>query len=279
MIKRKDYEPYNYIDGYSTKNEPLPNRYPNMYEAYDNFSRFFGISKKNFILTNGCENALRIALLAIKPQTLAIETPGWELPKIIAKSLNIEELDFNLISDSSGRVCYSSYCPNVDAAYITPLVNNFIVHSSYNNYRLKKNSQTIKYYIIDETYSMRWLFNGHVPNINDNIVIIGSFSKVIDPGIRLGYILFPEDQNDIYQLLREQYISLSACEALKHMDRKTIKDMAYNIGIFRDKDNKNSIIHKHKVFETYTHKKFESRPYKKFKIGDMSFYRYGVPQQ
>ena len=73
----------------STKNEPKGTHYPNMFLTYQKFSNIFNLPTSRFILTNGCENALRIALLLLKPTSLSIENPTWGLVSIIAKSLNI----------------------------------------------------------------------------------------------------------------------------------------------------------------------------------------------
>ena len=265
MIKRNEYKEYNYIENYSTKNEPLPYRYPDMKSTYDKFSEIFDIPKNNFILTNGCENAFRIALLATRIKEISIETPGWELAKVIADSLDIKIYPLQLaIIDNKIKYC-TDYKNNKNI-YITDRINNFIYHPNY----IVNNGINI----IDETYTQTYLYDNN-REINFNKIIIGSFSKIADPSLRLGYILYNKNFNDRFQQLREQYISGSAC---KYINSLLDKPKCFNYNI-------NGLELKTEWYQTVVNKLNTDLPYKEFKIpiiknnkiiNEKSFYRYGV---
>ena len=108
-IKRYDYFPYRMKiedrgeNFFSTKNEPwfVNNEYgwyPDMNKMYDDFSKIFNIGKKNFILTNGCENAMRIALefynFEYGSQILYAENSGWQMADVLGVALGHDVIHY-----------------------------------------------------------------------------------------------------------------------------------------------------------------------------------------
>lgn len=225
-LKRYDYVPYRTRvedrneNFFSTKNEPwfVNNEYgwyPDMAKMYDDFSKVFNIEKKNFILTNGCENAMRLALefynFKFGNQILYTENPGWRMADVLGAALGYEVHHYDYLYDGYSREFYpeQSFDPQSDLVYTTDIYNNLFKHGNLN---------MDAFYILDETYTMHQLMSGYEKPDQD-IIVIGSFSKAYGPGYRLGYILFHEDHNDIFQLLREQYLSPAAGKLLKQFRR------------------------------------------------------------
>lgn len=246
----------------SCKNEPLPYRYPNMKAAYDAFSETYNIPKSNFILTNGCENALRIVLTALKPKKIYAEHPRWEMVDVICKGfgIKIKNIDY----DYNGKDFY------IDK---TKTDKNRLYYSteSYNNLFKHKNLEIENgISIIDETYTQSSLLDKN-RNIKKNVITIGSFSKVASPGIRLGYIIFHEEYADIMNLLREQYISESAVDYILKKERSKIPQISI------DTLNIEGLICCNHVYVTTDKKPPESYwlPYKKFTVSGKDFYRMG----
>lgn len=236
IYDRKDYE---YLKSdfyckdenkyYTQRNEPSPipnitnsieydfNRlrsYPNMKSIYDNFSNYFNINKDNFILTNGCEEALRIAIAVLKRKYKNInqyisEYPTWGMSFIVANQFfdvsNIRKLEYKI---DKNKLSFDYYGINLavkdSIVYSTDIYNNLFSHDDIST--IKFNSIN-SYFIIDETYTLNKLIDRE-RNIEREFktITIGSFSKSIGCGIRLGYIIFPRELNYLFQLYRPQYL-------------------------------------------------------------------------
>ena len=98
MFKRRDYFKEDRQKPCSIKDEPVSRAslndeearsYPDMYEAYRDFAKTYNLSMNNFILTNGCENAVRIIFEAIRPKYVYTENPSWGLVEVLANGLNV----------------------------------------------------------------------------------------------------------------------------------------------------------------------------------------------
>lgn len=252
LFKRNDYESTKFTNS-SSKNEPLPlpfdcvadhlmmSRYPDMKTIYDLFSKYFHINQDNFILTNDCDESLRICLSIIKRlQPTAShfigETPGWKMADIIANQFfdkdNITDNQYKVKKDMvDGQLVNIVYqdkvismdgikklCPTNDpkdtVLYTTDHFNNYFKHERNSiSYTI---SDPKVWMITDETYTLRSLIDtvfkereGYEDHITrNNKFYIGTLSKVLGCGIRLGYIVFHSDYKDIFNLFRPQYLGI-----------------------------------------------------------------------
>jgi hypothetical protein len=284
-LKRYDYVPYRTRvedrneNFFSTKNEPwfVNNEYgwyPDMAKMYDDFSKAFNIEKKNFILTNGCENAMRLALefynFKFGNQILYTENPGWKMADVLGAALGYEVHHYDYLYDGYSREFYpeQSFDPQSDLVYTTDIYNNLFKHGNLN---------MDAFYILDETYTMHQLMSGYEKPDQD-IIVIGSFSKAYGPGYRLGYILFHEDHNDIFQLLREQYLSPAAGKLLKQFRRDDFAIDPLGSGIYSteisDEYDGPPIVTAHPVYTTFQADAVPM-PHKKFEISGIPFCRVG----
>ena len=193
MLKRKKYIKEDRDKSWSIKDEPAYERiriekkdreYPDMYSAYKQFAEIYKLRENQFILSNGCENALRIVLEAIRPYYMYIENPSWGLVEILANGLlyprpeetkdiqrifkvNYKYIDNKFILDKN----IENLSDKSSAFYITQKYNNMFEHEPLN-----AQDGFAKYTIIDETYSAEFLLdcNRVIP---ENVFIIGSYSK------------------------------------------------------------------------------------------------------
>lgn len=261
MFERKDYKPS--INGpLSTKNEPgegnifafNARQYPDMYRAYESFSKLFHIPIGNFILTNGCENAMKIALLALRVKELTIENPTWEMVRVDCEALEIA-YTFHNYEFKDGIFAPEVKSIDTEFLYMTDTYNNLFRHENISFDGVK---------ILDETYTQCQLL-ANVKDINDNKVVIGSFSKTIGAGLRLGYCLFTDKWRRRFQLLREQYISPAACKWL--INTKGLCNNAVLVG-----NIPYEVVSEHPVYLTVKAKELPV-PHKHFVISGVDFCR------
>ena len=258
-MERMPYAPKNNLS-ISTQNEPAHHTilindfrlYPDMYAVYKKIRSLIGHNR--FILTNGCENALRIALLAVRPRNLQYEYPGWGLVPVIAESLDIphQPIQFEIINGSI------EYKPTniIDTIYITDRINNFFPH---------KNMLSTSKKIIDISYTMDIKL---IQNESYEDFIIGSFSKVAAPGLRLGILIYPEKYRKRVNLLREQYINSAAASYILKLNSWP----KFNIN---ENQSDGEPLFRHATYSLYKDKPINV-PYKKVSIGNKILYRVGV---
>ena len=234
MFKRRNYFKEDRQKPWSIKDEPVSKvslndeearSYPDMYEAYRDFAKTYNLSMNNFILTNGCENAVRIIFEAIRPKYVYTENPSWGLVEVLANGLMCPRPDE---TPGEQRLFFVDYefkdgkfvlgnnketlpkLPEENSIfYITDKYNNVFEHE-----KLENKNDYAKYTIVDETYSAEQLKNSK-RQIPENVFIIGSYSKFCGAGIRLGYILYHPKWHDLMQLLREECISKLAAKYAK----------------------------------------------------------------
>jgi hypothetical protein len=264
MFIRDQYKPL--IDSdISTKNEPCVDRimtinaklYPDMYKAYQSFSKLFNMPIGNFILTNGCENALKIALLALRVKDITLEKPTWGMVQVDCEALDIA-YDFCNYEYKNGVFVPEKKNICTKFLYTTDAYNNFFKHRD-----ISFNSGVTT--ILDETYTARQLL-ANKKNIADNTIIIGSFSKTVGAGLRLGYCLFSERWKERFQLLREQYVSAAACQWLDSAVTLCINDSPIE-------DIPYEIVSQHPVYITVKAKALPI-PHKHFKVSGVDFCRF-----
>lgn len=267
MITRNEYKDRseNYSKSYPCYNEPyflkdldievMSNiRYINMKEVYDTFSSTIANNGKNFIITTGCEAALRITLQVLKRineyYAIYSEYPTWGMVPVIFDQIFYDDNELKKIEfryNSSNNSFYYEGLEYLD------IKNKDIIYTTYryNNLFEHQNHIFDAYNIIDFTYTdPKVAYKEYMnicldnPSIKNKIIGIGSFSKVYGCGYRLGYIFYPENDNtfrELFNLYREEYISSHAAFLLR------------NITSFSSEYNKRmNIAYDKNIYVTYT---------------------------
>lgn len=298
MIRREEYQEVKRNEDWSIGNEPVIDfgagltksisQYPDMKKAYDNFSEIYKIPKTNFILTNGCEEALRIACSVLERTSSSsdiffyYENPSWGMVPVIGKQVfeYTVPINYSYNERPNGgffKLDKIKYHTSDSVVYVTDRFSNLFEHRNMFN-RDEHNRL-----IVDETYtgSMLCRFKDYnveaeVNNIlTEDCVYIGSYSKFFGCGIRLGYVLFNKKYNDLMQLYRPQYISPMACTFtgihLYDMD-KLVNDIS------KDADERYVTVHpNYCTIKAKDYNGPEERINKKFTVSGIEFYRLGVP--
>jgi len=207
-------------DKYTTSNEPLIGyqendsiitQYPDMYKAYMDFSNTYSIPTDNFVLTNGTEESLRICLSVIRKmydeyREFCYMDNGWGLTKIIAEQEGFypKELKSTFENEEYEQVIENKKLYNFPERifYYAPISNIF----KQNIDEEKVLSIPSNVVIRDEVYTSKTLLKPII-DLPEGLFVIGSYSKALGCGIRLGYILYNSAYDEYFQHDRPNYIS------------------------------------------------------------------------
>lgn len=240
MITRENYRQKIY--GLSTQNEPNNDlvlssnvrEYVDMYYAYNKFSKLFNIPLNRFFLANGCENAIKNVLLALRPKTLCWAKPTWRMLEVYCEALDIKPINYeykfiksDLIGDTGyllfkhPRKIYKQECDILYDNYGTTTAFTY----DYNASDIE--SAKAKYKLVDVTYKNTSEIRTIINEFRDkkDVIIVGSFDKMFGCNLRLGFAIYPEHLHHKMSLQREQYINALAYNFLINYDghNNTIK--------------------------------------------------------
>lgn len=172
-------------------------------------------TNKDILITNGFTEGLDLLLASFteKGDYIICENPTHNTAIKIFKSLGLNiigidinqyGLDFNMLEDKlkslQGNI-------KIKFAYITPSYHNptGIVMSPKDRYKFYNLMKLYNVAIIEDGFNEELLYSSsHIfpiaslDNLNNGVIYIGSFSKILFPGLRLGWILC--DKNVIKKL-------------------------------------------------------------------------------
>lgn len=224
---------YGYAKGYKPLIDYL-NTYMN--------SKGIDTSNKDILITNGFTEGLDIMLSSFtqKGDYIICENPTHNTAIKLFKShglnligidINKDGLDFNMLKSKLEE--YSKN-PNIKIkfAYITPSYHNptGIVMSPENRYKFYNFMKEYNIGIIEDGFNEELLYSSsHIfpicslDNSSNGVIYIGSFSKILFPGMRIGWIL--GDKNIINKLE-----SVKRCKNIhvSFLDQGILYDYLYN---------------------------------------------------
>ncbi|NJS16436.1 MAG: PLP-dependent aminotransferase family protein [Nostocaceae cyanobacterium CSU_2_110] len=197
----------NWLD-YSTE----PNGYQPLRAAITHYltrSRAVNCQPEQILITNGTQQALDLILrLLIEPgETVAIENPGYLSAKIIFETQNAKILPISV--DNSGLIVQElvNYTPqNIRLVYITPS-HQFptgAILPLQRRLELLNWAQQTGGLIIEDDYDSEFRYGEKpIPALqglaqNDSVIYIGTFSKVLFPSLRIGYLVLPKSLVPIF---------------------------------------------------------------------------------
>lgn len=161
------------------------------------------INNKDILITNGFTEGFDIIMSSFTQERdyIICENPTHNTAIKIMKSHNLNilgvdisenGLDFNMLENS-----LIEYKNKIKFAYITPSYHNptGIVMTPENRYRFYNLMKKYNIAIIEDGFNEELLYNSsHIfplcslDNMNNGVVYIGSFSKILFPGMRIGWI-------------------------------------------------------------------------------------------
>lgn len=161
------------------------------------------INNKDILITNGFTEGFDIIMSSFTQEKdyIICENPTHNTAIKIMKSHNInilgvdiheDGLDFNMLENRLIK-----YKNKIKFAYITPSYHNptGIVMSPENRYKFYNLMKNYNIAIIEDGFNEELLYNSsHIfpicslDNMNNGVIYIGSFSKILFPGMRIGWI-------------------------------------------------------------------------------------------
>ena len=184
---------------YSTTQGYLPLR-QYIAEKYNNKQLNLNYTADDVLITTGSQQALELIskVLLNKGDGVVIEEPGYlgaiqaftlREPSFYGVTLETEGLNVEQLKDALKQ-------PNVKMVYTVPNFQN-PTGLTYTKERREKVFEAVKdqdvIFIEDDPYGELRFTGEHLPYIAagkmTNSVVLGSFSKTVTPGMRLGYIL------------------------------------------------------------------------------------------
>ncbi|MER2122221.1 MAG: PLP-dependent aminotransferase family protein [Solibacillus sp.] len=184
---------------YSTTQGYLPLR-QYIAEKYNNKQLNLNYTADDVLITTGSQQALELIskVLLNKGDGVVIEEPGYlgaiqaftlREPSFYGVTLETEGLNIEQLKDALKQ-------PNVKMVYTVPNFQN-PTGLTYTKERREKVFEAVKdqdvIFIEDDPYGELRFTGEHLPYIAagkmTNSVVLGSFSKTVTPGMRLGYIL------------------------------------------------------------------------------------------
>ncbi|MGL5327911.1 MAG: PLP-dependent aminotransferase family protein [Peptostreptococcaceae bacterium] len=195
-------------------------------------------SNKDILISNGFTEGLDLVLSSFTSSgdCVICENPTHNTTIKIMKSLglniitvdlNENGLDFNMLEEK-----LSKYKNKIKFAYITPSYHNptGTVMSPQNRYKFYNLMKENNIAIIEDGFNEELLYtSSHIfpisslDNLNNGVIYIGSFSKILFPGMRIGWIL--ADKNVISKLE-----SVKRCKTIhvSFLDQGILYDYLYN---------------------------------------------------
>lgn len=193
---------------YSTQ----PNGYQPLREAITRYltrSRAVNCQPEQILITNGTQQALDLILrLLITPgETIAIENPGYLSARIIFETQGAKILPVSV--DNSGLIVQelaNSPQKNIRLIYVTPS-HQFptgAILSLSRRLELLAWAQQSRKLIIEDDYDSEFRYGEKpIPALqgldrSDSVLYIGTFSKILFPSLRIGYLVIPKDLVTIF---------------------------------------------------------------------------------
>ncbi len=172
-------------------------------------SRAVNCQPEQILITNGTQQALDLILrLLISPEeTIAIENPGYLSARIIFETQNAYVLPVSV--DNSGLIVQEladSTQKNIRLVYVTPS-HQFptgAILSLPRRLELLNWAQQSGGLIIEDDYDSEFRYGEKpIPALqgldkSDSVLYIGTFSKVLFPSLRIGYLVLPKSLVSIF---------------------------------------------------------------------------------
>lgn len=175
---------------------------------YLGVSRSVQCSPEQIIVVSGVQQALDLLarLLLKKDEPVWIEDPGYFGAEIAFNSVGAKIIPVPVDDQGLDVAAGRKLCPSAKGVYVTP-AHQFPLGTTMSLGRrmaLLNWASRAGSFVIEDDYDSEYRFEGRpVPALqgldrNANVILIGSFNKLLFPSLRIGYVVLPSALVDYF---------------------------------------------------------------------------------
>ena len=169
-------------------------------------------SPDHILIVSGSQQALDLTtrVLLDPGNSVWVEEPGYSLQKIILRAAECRLIPIPVDDEGMNVAAAIKRAPKARAAFVTPSHQYPLgsTTSASRRIQLLNWAQDSGAWIVEDDYDSEFRYESlpiasmHGLDVNGRVIYVGTFSKVLFPSLRLGYIVVPEDLIDRFKAVR-----------------------------------------------------------------------------
>lgn len=180
--------------------------------TYLRTARSLHCEAQQVLIVSGSQQALEItARVLLDPGNhIWMEEPGYDLAREVFMLAGCRLVPVPVDGEGLNVAAGVRLCRKARAAFVTPS-HQFplgVVMSASRRFQLLEWAQTTGAWIIEDDYDSEYRYES-MPitslqgmDTNDRVIYVGTFSKVLFPALRLGYVVVPQDLVEPFRAVR-----------------------------------------------------------------------------
>ena len=179
---------------------------------YLKIARSLHCTPEQVMIVSGSQQALdmSVRVLLDPGSSVWVEEPGYRLARDVLSLIGCRAVPVPVNEEGLDVAIGIKRCPHARAAFVTPS-HQFplgVTMSATRRLQLIEWAQRSGAWILEDDYDSEYRYESHPISslqgldANSRVIYIGTFSKVLFPSLRLGYLVIPPDLLDHFQNVR-----------------------------------------------------------------------------